>query len=102
MRLARTAMEPEKISRLIEVLDDNHGYALYRSVSALKEALSAHADDGVAVRFEVLLAGQTLARDITHAEFAQAQREWFKTLVKGGYAVPHWPAEWPAPEDEVL
>lgn len=38
----------------------------------VKEALSAHADDGVAVRFEVLLAGQTLAREVTHAEFAQA------------------------------
>jgi len=40
--LEKTAMEPEKISRLIEVLDDNHGYALYRSVSGLKEALSAN------------------------------------------------------------
>ncbi|MDB5456095.1 MAG: hypothetical protein JWP92_1680 [Caulobacter sp.] len=39
--LARTAEEPEKIARLIEVLDDNHGYALYRAVSGLKEALSA-------------------------------------------------------------
>jgi hypothetical chaperone protein len=39
--LQRTAVEPEKIARLIEVLDDNHGYALYRAVSALKEALSA-------------------------------------------------------------
>jgi hypothetical chaperone protein len=39
--LARTAEEPEKIARLVEVLDDNHGYALYRSVSSLKEALSA-------------------------------------------------------------
>uniref|UniRef100_B0T8G7 Hsp70 family protein n=1 Tax=Caulobacter sp. (strain K31) TaxID=366602 RepID=B0T8G7_CAUSK len=38
--LQRTAMEPEKIARLIEVLDDNHGYALYRAVSSLKEALS--------------------------------------------------------------
>ena len=38
----------------------------------VKEALSAHAQDGVAVRFEVLLAGQALAREITHAEFAQA------------------------------
>lgn len=38
--LARTALEPEKIERLIEVLDDNHGYALYRAVSALKEQLS--------------------------------------------------------------
>jgi alkylation response protein AidB-like acyl-CoA dehydrogenase len=32
---------------------------------------------------------------MTHAEFAQAQRDWFATLVKGGYAIPHWPAEWP-------
>jgi hypothetical chaperone protein len=39
--LEKTALEPEKIARLIEVLDDNHGYALYRSVSALKEALSS-------------------------------------------------------------
>jgi len=38
--LARTALEPDKIDRLIEVLDDNHGYALYQAVSALKLALS--------------------------------------------------------------
>ncbi|MDR2856354.1 MAG: acyl-CoA dehydrogenase family protein [Novosphingobium sp.] len=29
---------------------------------------------------------------MTHAQFAQAQRDWFQTLVAGGYAVPHWPA----------
>ncbi len=39
-KLAREAVEPEKIERLIEVLDENHGYQLYRSVSRLKEALS--------------------------------------------------------------
>ncbi len=38
----------------------------------VKEALSAHADDGLAVRFEVLLDGKTLAREVTHAEFALA------------------------------
>ncbi len=32
---------------------------------------------------------------MTHAEFAQAQRDWFQALVGGGYAIPHWPAEWP-------
>ena len=32
---------------------------------------------------------------MSHAEFAQAQREWFLMLAAGGYAVPHWPAEWP-------
>ena len=42
--LERTAVEPEKIAALIEVLDGNHGYALYRSVSALKEALSARTE----------------------------------------------------------
>ncbi|MBI1407702.1 MAG: Hsp70 family protein [Caulobacter sp.] len=39
--LARTAVEPEKIEALVEMLDDNHGYRLYQSVSRLKEALSA-------------------------------------------------------------
>ncbi|MBW8755751.1 MAG: acyl-CoA dehydrogenase family protein [Sphingomonadales bacterium] len=34
-------------------------------------------------------------KTMSHAEFADAQRAWFATLVKGGYAVPHWPAEWP-------
>ena len=29
---------------------------------------------------------------MSHAEFAEAQRDWFKTLVKGGWAIPHWPA----------
>ena len=48
--LQRTAMEPEKIARLIEVLDDNHGYALYRAVSSLKEALSR--DEEATFRFE--------------------------------------------------
>jgi hypothetical chaperone protein len=39
--LQREATEPEKIARLVEVLDENYGYQLYRSVSRLKEALSA-------------------------------------------------------------
>lgn len=39
--LARTAAEPDKIAALVELLDDNHGYHLYQSVSRLKEALSA-------------------------------------------------------------
>jgi hypothetical chaperone protein len=39
-KLARDAVEPEKIERLIEVLDENYGYRLYRAVSKLKEALS--------------------------------------------------------------
>ncbi len=31
----------------------------------------------------------------THEQFAAAQRDWFLKLVEGGYAIPHWPAEWP-------
>jgi alkylation response protein AidB-like acyl-CoA dehydrogenase len=30
----------------------------------------------------------------THEAFAQSQRDWFQKLVKAGYAIPHWPAEW--------
>jgi len=38
--LVRKALEPEKIERLVTLLDGNHGYHLYQSVSRLKEALS--------------------------------------------------------------
>ena len=41
----------------------------------VKEALSAHAEDGVSVRFSVELEGRPIARAITHAEFAQATAE---------------------------
>ena len=42
--LVRTSLEPAKIARLVEVLDDNHGYRLYQAVSRLKESLSESAD----------------------------------------------------------
>jgi len=48
--LVRQALEPEKIARLVEILDHNHGYRLYQSVSRLKEALSA--DKAATFRFE--------------------------------------------------
>jgi hypothetical chaperone protein len=38
--LVRTALQPEKLSALVEVLDGNHGYRLYQAVSQLKAALS--------------------------------------------------------------
>ncbi len=31
----------------------------------------------------------------THEAFVAAQRSWFAKLVAAGYAIPHWPAEWP-------
>jgi alkylation response protein AidB-like acyl-CoA dehydrogenase len=34
-------------------------------------------------------------REMSHAEFAQSQKDWFLKLVSAGYAVPHWPKEWP-------
>ena len=48
--LARTAVEPEKVERLIEVLDDNHGYALYQAISRLKMDLSR--DEAATFLFE--------------------------------------------------
>jgi len=31
----------------------------------------------------------------THQDFFKSQSAWFLKLVEGGYAIPHWPAEWP-------
>jgi hypothetical chaperone protein len=64
-RLVREAVEPEKIARLVETLDENYGYQLYRSVSRLKEALSAQ--DQAEFRFE---AGSiSIVRSVSRAEF---------------------------------
>ncbi len=49
-KLVREADEPEKIGRLVETLDENYGYRLYRSVSRLKETLSR--DEGAVFAFE--------------------------------------------------
>ena len=38
--LVRKSLEPEKLERLIELIDGNHGYPLYQAVSRLKETLS--------------------------------------------------------------
>jgi hypothetical chaperone protein len=63
--LDREAAEPEKIARLVETLDENYGYQLYRSVSRLKEALSAQ--DRAEFRFE---AGTiAIAREVARSEF---------------------------------
>jgi alkylation response protein AidB-like acyl-CoA dehydrogenase len=31
----------------------------------------------------------------TQDDFVATQRSWFAKLVEGGYAIPHWPAEYP-------
>ena len=63
--LEREAAEPEKIARLIEMLDENYGYRLYRSVSKLKETLSSETE--AQFRFE---AGSiSIVRDVPRALF---------------------------------
>ncbi len=63
--LVRSSLEPERIARLVEVLDDNHTYSLYRSVSRLKETLS----DEAAARFVFDAGDVHIARDVSRAEF---------------------------------
>jgi hypothetical chaperone protein len=63
--LERDAVEPEKIARFVEVLDDNLGYPLYRAVSDLKIALSSR--EAAEFRFE---AGSiSVVREVARAEF---------------------------------
>jgi hypothetical chaperone protein len=63
--LVRQALEPEKIRRLVEILDHNHGYRLYQSVSRLKEALSS--DETATFHFE---AGDVrIAKPVARGEF---------------------------------
>lgn len=63
--LARTATEPERLDRLIEILDDNHGYALYQAVSALKMNLSR---DEEAI-FSFVAGSVRIEKPVSRAEF---------------------------------
>ena len=63
--LAREAVEPEKIGRLIETLDENYGYQLYRAVSRLKEQLSSEA----AAEFRFEAGSISIVRQVARAEF---------------------------------
>jgi len=64
-RLRREALEPDKIARLVEVLDDNHGYRLYQSVSRLKQALSA----AETANFLFEAGSVRLEKEVSRAEF---------------------------------
>ncbi|WP_293898777.1 Hsp70 family protein [Phenylobacterium sp.] len=64
-RLVRDAVEPEKIGRLVETLDENYGYQLYRAVSRLKEALSA----GEAAEFRFEAGSIAIVHDVPRARF---------------------------------
>jgi hypothetical chaperone protein len=63
--LRRQALEPEKIARLVEILDDNHGYRLYQSVSRLKQALS----DAEIATFLFEAGSIRLEREVRRADF---------------------------------
>jgi hypothetical chaperone protein len=63
--LERDAVEPEKIGRFIEVLDDNLGYQLYRAVSALKFALSS----ATAAEFRFEAGSISIVRPVERREF---------------------------------
>lgn len=63
--LVRQALEPDKIRRLVEILDHNHGYRLYQAISRLKEALSE--SEAATFRFE---AGQVrIEAEVARAAF---------------------------------
>jgi len=64
-KLERDAVEPEKIARLVETLDENYGYRLYRAVSKLKETLSAQ--ETAEFRFEAGSIG--IVRDVARKTF---------------------------------
>ena len=64
-KLVREADEPDKIARLVETLDENYGYQLYRSVSRLKETLSR---DEVAL-FQFQAGTIDLQRPVARTEF---------------------------------
>jgi hypothetical chaperone protein len=63
--LVREATEPEKIARLVETLDENYGYHLYRAVSRLKEALSVDAR----AEFVFEAGSISLRRQVARTEF---------------------------------
>jgi hypothetical chaperone protein len=63
--LVRRCLEPEKLARLVALLDGNHGYRLYQSVSQLKEALSA--DE--AARFVFRADEIAIEKDVSRGDF---------------------------------
>ena len=63
--LARKSLEPEKLARLVELLDGNHGYTLYQAVSKLKETLSVE----TRARFEFDAGGIHLEASVERTDF---------------------------------
>ena len=64
-RLRRDAVAADAVGRLVEVLDENLGYPLYRAVSQLKEALSR--DPAAEFRFEA--GSLSIVRPVVRSDF---------------------------------
>ncbi|WP_296311478.1 Hsp70 family protein [Pseudomonas sp.] len=63
--IARDALEPSKLERMIEVLDDNHGYALYQAVSRLKMDLSRQSN----ATFSFIAGSVRIEQSVARSEF---------------------------------
>ena len=63
--IAKTALEPERLASLIEVLDDNHGYSLYQAISRLKMNLSV----ATSATFEFSAGSICIQADVARSDF---------------------------------
>ena len=88
--IARNALEPDKLESLVEVLDDNHGYALYQSVSRLKMDLSTHETAQFSFSAGAVDIEQTVARSEFEAwiapEIAQIEAAIGRAIEQSGLA----------------
>ena len=66
-KLRRNAIEPEAITRMIAVIEQELGYHLYDAVGQVKRALS----EGEDAHFHFSGAGLTVEADVTRAEFEE-------------------------------
>jgi len=83
--LVRRCLEPEKLERLVALLEGNHGYRMYQSVSRLKEALSAQEH----ARFELHAGDIAIERAVERGEFESwiaRELEAIETAVDDGLA----------------
>ncbi len=64
-KMLRYCVEPEKLERLIDLVDSDQGYPLYKAVSEAKAALSSH--DSTEIRFEPL--GRDFSATVTRQDF---------------------------------
>lgn len=64
-QLVREALDPDRIEKLVELLEENYGYRLYQSVSHLKEALSTQD----LAKFEFRAGSIVIERDVKRETF---------------------------------